>query len=198
MSEALYQDRNDAKRDNSVGVFLMPKRSGPGNKHLPKGISILYEDSDILAVAKPLDKLPDMQSIGFQEGQCVELVIGDRTDLGYKAMINNSEWGMLYKNEVFQPLRKGQHIKGFIKKLRDDGKIDLCLQKPGLEKVDEVSEKIIDKLKAAGGFVSVTDKSPPEIIYGLFGVSKKTYKKAIGALYKKRLIAIENKGIKLI
>jgi predicted RNA-binding protein (virulence factor B family) len=147
---------------------------------------------------KALDKLPDKQPIGFQEGQSVELVIGERTDLGYKAMINNSQKGMLYKNEVFQPLRKGQHIKGFIKKLRDDGKIDLCLQKPGHEKVDKVSEKIIDKLKVAGGFVSVTDKSPPEIIYGLFGVSKKTYKKAIGSLYKKRLIIIENEGIKLI
>lgn len=145
-----------------------------------------------------MDKLPDKQPVGFHEGQSVKLVIGERTDLGYKAMINNSQWGMLYKNEVFQSLRRGQHIKGFIKKLRDDGKIDLCLQKPGYEKVDEVSEKIIDKLKAAGGFVSVTDKSPPEIIYGLFGVSKKTYKKAIGSLYKKRLIIIENKGIKLI
>ncbi|MDQ7786853.1 MAG: hypothetical protein RDU01_04535 [Thermodesulfovibrionales bacterium] len=145
-----------------------------------------------------MDKLPEKQPNGFQEGQSVELVIGDRTELGYKAMINNSQWGMLYKNEVFQPLRKGQHIKGFIKKLRDDGKIDLCLQKPGYEKVDEVSEKIIDTLKAAGGFVSVSDKSPPEIIYSLFGVSKKTYKKAIGALYKRRIILIENKGIKLI
>jgi uncharacterized protein len=144
-----------------------------------------------------LDKLPDKQPTGFQEGQSVELVIGDRTDLGYKAMINNSQWGMLYHDEVFQPLRKGQHVKGFIKKLRDDGKIDICLQKPGYEKVDEVSKKIIDKLRAAGGFVSVTDKSPPEIIYGLFGVSKKTYKKAIGTLYKKRLILIGNKGIKL-
>lgn len=147
---------------------------------------------------KVLGKLPDKQPIGFQEGQSVELVIGDRTELGYKAMINSSQWGLLYKNEVFQPLRKGQHIKGFIKKLREDGKIDLCLQKPGLEKVDEVSAKIIDKLKTAGGFVSITDKSPPEYIYGLFGVSKKTYKKAIGALYKKRLIIIEHNGIRLI
>jgi len=141
-----------------------------------------------------LDKLPDKQPTGFQEGQSVELVIGDRTELGYKAMINNSQWGMLYHNEVFQPLRKGLHINGFIKKVRDDGKIDLCLQKPGHEKVDEVSEKIIDKLRAAGGFVSVTDKSPPEIIYSLFGVSKKTYKKAIGALYRKRLSSSKIKG----
>ena len=88
----------------------------------------------------------------------MELLIGDRTDLGYRSMINKSQRGLIYKKEVFQPLRKGQHIKGFIKKLRDDGKIDICLQKPGHEKVDEISKKIIDKLRAAGGFVSVTDK----------------------------------------
>jgi uncharacterized protein len=142
--------------------------------------------------------LPDKKAIGFQEGQSVELVIGEQSELGYKAMINNSQWGMLYRNEVFQPLRKGQQIKGFIKKVRDDGKIDLCLQKPGYEKVDEVSEKIITKLKKTGGFVSVNDESPPELIYSLFGVSKKTYKKAIGSLYRKRLIVIEDNGIKLI
>lgn len=134
----------------------------------------------------------------FQEGQSVELVIGDRTEIGYKALINNSQEGMLYKNEVFQTLRKGQHIKGFIKKVREDGKIDLCLQKPGHEKVEEVSERIIDILKARGGFIYVTDKSAPETIYGMFGVSKKTFKKAIGALYKKRLILIESNGIRLI
>jgi predicted RNA-binding protein (virulence factor B family) len=142
--------------------------------------------------------LRDKQPIGFQEGQSVDLVIGEQTDLGYNALINNSQRGMLYKNEVFQPLRKGQQIRGFIKKVRNDGKIDLCLLKPGYEKVNEVSVKIIDKLRASGGFVSVTDTSPPEIIYGLFGVSKKTYKKAIGSLYKKRLIMIDKEGIKLI
>jgi uncharacterized protein len=145
-----------------------------------------------------VDNLPDRQLVVFQEGQSVELVIGERTDLGYKALIDNKRQGMLYKNEVFQPLRKGQHIKGFIKKVRDDGKIDLCLQKPGPEKVDEVSEKIIERLRGAGGFIAVNDRSLPEIIYNLFGVSKKTYKKAIGALYRKRRIIIENDGIKLL
>jgi predicted RNA-binding protein (virulence factor B family) len=145
-----------------------------------------------------VNKVPDKQPVVFQQGQSVELVIGDRTEIGYKALINNSREGMLYRNEVFQTLRKGQRIPGFIKKVRDDGKIDLCLQKPGPEKVDEVSEKIVDKLKAQDGFISVTDKSAPEIIYGLFGVSKKTFKKAIGALYKKRLILIESNGIRLI
>jgi len=145
-----------------------------------------------------VNKFPDKQPAEFQEGQSVELLIGDLTELGYKALINDSRWGVLYRNEVFQTLRKGQRITGFIKKVRDDGKIDLCLQKPGHEKVDEVSETILDKLKARGGFISATDKSAPEIIYGLFGVSKKTFKKAIGALYKKRLILIESNGIRLI
>ena len=145
-----------------------------------------------------MNEFPDGQPVEFQEGQKVELVIGDRTEIGYKALINNSREGMLYENEVFQSLRKGQHIAGFIKKVRDDGKIDLCLQKPGHEKVDEVSKKIIDTLKAQGGFISVSDKSAPEIIYSIFGVSKKTFKKAIGVLYKKRVILIESSGIRLI
>jgi predicted RNA-binding protein (virulence factor B family) len=145
-----------------------------------------------------LDKLPDKEPVEFLEGQSVELVLGDSTEIGWKALINNSQWGIIYKNEVFQELRKGQHITGFIKKVRDDKKIDLCLQKPGTEKVDEVAGKIIDKLKTQGGFIPITDKSHPEFIYGLFGASKKTYKKAIGALYKKRLVLIERAGIRLV
>lgn len=144
------------------------------------------------------DLSPDKGKAGFQEGQAVELLICDRTDIGYRAIIENTCEGLLYQNEVFQTLRKGQHVTGFIKKLRDDGKIDLCLQKPGAEKVDEVAVKIMDKLKAHAGFIAVDDKSPPEVIYRLFGASKKTYKKALGALYKKRLILIETDGIRLV
>ncbi len=155
------------------------------------------DKSNHVVAAPKLDKLPDKGQVEFQEGQSVELLICDRTDIGYKAIINNSREGLLYRNEVFQPLRKGQHIAGFIKKVRDDGKVDLCLQKPGAEKVDDVSGKIIDTLKAQGGFIALDDKSPPEDIYRLFGTSKKTYKKAIGALYKKRLILIESAGIRL-
>lgn len=143
---------------------------------------------------KPLDKQPEE----FQEGQSVELLICDPTEIGYKAMISNSRIGMLYKNEVFQPLKKGQRITGYIKKIREDGKIDLCLQKPGYDTIDDISEKIMDKLKARGGFIPATDKSATEIIYGLFGISKETFKKAIGALYKKQLISIESNGIRLI
>ena len=158
----------------------------------------LDDKSDRIVASPKLDKFPDKGQVEFQEGQSVELLICERTNIGYRAIINNSREGLLYKNEVFQTLRKGQHIAGFIKKVRDDGKVDLCLQKPGAEKVDEVSGKIIDTLKAQGGFIALDDKSPPEDIYRLFGASKKTYKKAIGALYKKRLILIESAGIRLV
>ena len=157
-----------------------------------------FSDKSKRIVASPkLDKVSDKEQSEFQEGQSVELLIGDRTDIGYRAVINNSREGLLYKTEVFQTLRKGQHIAGFIKKVRDDGKVDLCLQRPGAEKVDDVAEKIIDKLKAQGGSIALDDKSPPEVIYRLFGASKKTFKKAIGALYKKRRILIESSGIRL-
>jgi uncharacterized protein len=156
-------------------------------------------DKDRRSVASPKqDKYYDDGPAELQEGQSVELLIGDRTDIGYKAIINGSREGLLYKNEVFQTLRKGQHIAGFIKKVRDDGKIDLCLQKPGPEKIDDIAARIIDRLKAAGGFIALNDKTRPEVIYSLFGASKKTYKKAIGALYRKRIIVIDDAGIRLV
>ncbi len=154
--------------------------------------------SDRIVACPESDKLPDKGPAEFQEGQSVELLICGRTEIGYKAIINNSGEGLLYKNEVFQTLKKGQHIAGFIKKVRDDGKVDLCLQKPGPEKVDDVSEKIIGQLKVQGGFIALDDNTAPEVIYRLFGTSKKTYKKAIGALYRKRLILIESGGIRLV
>jgi predicted RNA-binding protein (virulence factor B family) len=151
-----------------------------------------------IAASSKLDKFLDTHPADFEEGQEVGLFICETTEIGYKAIINDTHWGMLYKNEVFRQLTQGCRISGFIKKVRDDGKIDLCLQKPGYEKVDGISEKIIDTLIKQGGSIPVTDKSSPEIIYELFGISKKTYKKAVGSLYKKRRIIIGPGGIKLV
>jgi predicted RNA-binding protein (virulence factor B family) len=134
---------------------------------------------------------------GFYEGQKVELLISARTEMGFIAVINGTHKGILYKNEIFQPLKIDQEIDGFIKKLRDDKKIDLCLQKPGYKAIDALSKKIIDKLQQRDGFIAVTDKSTPKAIADLFGISKKTFKKAIGNLYKKKLIALEKDGIRL-
>jgi uncharacterized protein len=195
---------------NPVGVFLdwglkkdllVPFREQKQKMEEGRSyIVFLYVDDETrrIAASAKLDKFLGKLPVDLQEGQEVDLLICNKTDIGYKAIVNNTYWGVLYQNEVFQTLKKGQSIKGFIKKIREDKKIDLCLYKPGYEKVDELSGKILAYLKKQGGFISVTDKSSPEIIYGLFGISKKTYKQAIGALYKKRLILFEDKGIRLI
>lgn len=150
----------------------------------------------IIASAK-IDKFLDLQPPEYTEGQEVDLLIAEQTDLGYKAIVNQCHGGMIYKNEVFQRLAVGRRVKGFIKKIREDLKIDLSLQKTGGRAVDDIAQAVLATLQAHGGRIAVSDKSPPEDIYALFGVSKKNFKKAIGALYKKRLIIIDTNDIRL-
>ena len=133
----------------------------------------------------------------FKPNQKVTLLIATRTEMGFTATIDGIQEGILYKNEVFQPLKIGQKISGYVKKVRDDGKIDLCLQKPGYKAVDALSASIMYKLRHQKGFLRVTDKSRPDAIADLFGVSKKVFKKAVGNLYKQRLITLEEDGIRL-
>lgn len=142
--------------------------------------------------------LPEKKQSDFKEGQKVALLISARTEIGFIAVINGTHKGILYKNEIFQPLEIGQKIDGFIKKIREDKKMDLCLQKPGYKAIDGLAHNIMDKLQQQGGFIEITDKSRPRVIADLFGISKKTFKKAIGNLYKKRLIILEKNGIRLI
>ena len=134
----------------------------------------------------------------FKEGDAVDLLVYTQTDMGYKAVVNGDSWGVLYKNEVFQELKQGQKIKGYIKKIRPDGKIDLMLEKPGFQSVPDLSERIMNHLKAAGGSSPLTDETPPEEIYRLFGVSKKKFKMALGNLYKKRMLVLEQGSIQLV
>lgn len=133
-------------------------------------------------------------------GQEVSLVIADQTSLGLKAVVNHRCWGLLYGNELFQKLRKGQQLTGYIKRIRDDNKIDLSLEKPGFSKsrIDTVGAKIIQQLEANNGQLGLTDKSPPETIYAAFGVSKKVFKQALGALYKQRRITLNADGVTLV
>ncbi|KPJ97510.1 MAG: GntR family transcriptional regulator [Desulfobacterales bacterium SG8_35] len=157
----------------------------------------LDEKTNRITASAKLDKFFSQQPPDYAEGEEVDLLIYDKTDMGYKAVVNNAHGGMIYKNEVFQALHIGRQVKGYIKKIRADGKIDLSLQPSGYKKVDAVSRSILKTIKEHGGSIAVTDNSPPEDIYSLFGVSKKTFKKAIGALYKKRLISLNTDGIKL-
>jgi hypothetical protein len=158
----------------------------------------LDETSGRIAASSKLDKFLDLTPPTYKTAENVQLLICDKTDLGFKAIVNGTHWGILFYNEVFQPLERGQKIDGFIKQVRPDGKVDLCLHKPGFEKVTDLTDVILNYIKAQGGFMPVTDKNPPEEIYRLFGVSKKTYKMAIGSLYKKRLITFESNGTKLV
>lgn len=157
----------------------------------------LEEDQQRIIASTKLDKFLDAQPCTLKENQQVELFAAEQTDMGYKVVINDGYWGLLYENEVFQSLRRGQRLPGFVKKIRKDGKIDCGLHQPGYEKVHDTSWKILEELHKHNGFLPVTDKSAPEEIYAVVGVSKKTFKKAVGALYKKKMIRIGNKGITL-
>ncbi len=161
-------------------------------------VCVIFDEKNkrIMASSK-VDKYLSLQPPDYAEGEEVDLLIFDMTELGYRAVVNELHGGILYTSEVFQELFYGQQLKGYIKKIREDLKIDLILQPPGYQGVDDVSLAILQTMQEHGGSIGVTDKSQPEEIYSLFGVSKKTFKKAIGALYKKRLITIDAAGIKI-
>lgn len=165
-----------------------------GQSHIVR----VYLDSSLrIAASVKLDRYLDTWQVDFSVGQEVDLLICQQSDLGHKAIINGTHWGLIHFDDFFQSLKKGARVTGYIKKIRDDFKIDLCLDKPGYEKIDGISKAILDILKKQGGQIAITDKSTPEEIRALFGISKKSYKKAIGALYKKRLITIEAEGVRL-
>lgn len=195
---------------NRIGAFLdwglMKDLMVPfneQNKKMEEGhwyvVYVYYdEESKRLVASAKVEEFLDNEPLDYKEGQEVDLMIYSKSDLGYKAIVNNNHTGILYKNEVFRDIKTGEKLKGYIKKLRPDGKIDLSITKPGFQKVKDISEQIIDKLKEHKGFIPLGDKSPAEDIYNMFGVSKKAFKMAIGGLYKSRQIVIEDNGIRLI
>ena len=150
----------------------------------------------IVASAK-IDKYLDNIIPEYTFNQEVDLLVADDTEIGYKVIINNTHWGLVYHNEIFQRLEKGDHIKGYIKEIREDEKIDVSLTPLGYQKVEGIAKTILESLKVQGGYIAVHDKSEPDVIYSLFRCSKKAFKQAIGALYKQKLILIEPQGIRL-
>ncbi len=160
--------------------------------------TFIDEQTGRIAASAKIDKYLDKEEHSFEKNEEVDLLVYKETDLGLKAIINNKFSGVLYYNELLADLPIGDRLKGYIKKIRDDGKIDLSMQKQGFEKIDEVSQKILDNIKSQGGVIQCSDKSDPDLIYSIFGESKKTYKKAVGTLYKKKLISIEEDKIVLI
>lgn len=159
----------------------------------------LYEDprdGRIVASSKVDKFLDDDAPHDFKPRQAVNLIIANSTELGFKAIINHQHWGVLYKDEVFQRLSFGQSIKGYIQRVREDGKIDLTLNS-GKGSRDQHGKSIMDYLEKNKGHAPFHDKSDPAEIYSTFNMSKAAFKKAIGQLYKQRDIVIEKDGIRL-
>ena len=165
-----------------------------------KYLVYVYVDTNTkrIAASSKIENYLDNIPVDYDVDEEVDLIIVNETDLGYNAIIDNSHLGIIYENEVFQPLNPGDKIQGYIKKIRTDGKIDLRLEKIGYEKISSFVDRIIAELQKSKGFLPLTDKSSPEEIYKAFRISKKNFKAAIGALYKKRFIALEDNGIRLL
>jgi predicted RNA-binding protein (virulence factor B family) len=193
---------------NSTGAFvnwgvsakdlLVPYSEQRGK--LREGSNILvyvYSDkaSGRIVGTTKFNKLLDHTPANYTVNQQVNLIIAERSDLGYKAIVNGEHWGMIFPSDVFGKLFIGKQLKGYIKSIRDDGKINLSLQKIGVAKMDDLSTKILDLLDKKGGFLPLNDKSSPEAIFTTFRTSKGTFKKTIGGLYKQGKITIDKDGI---
>ncbi|GIU20747.1 GntR family transcriptional regulator [Shewanella colwelliana] len=176
---------------------------GEQHKEIEVGRSYLVyvfinKADDRIVASSKVEKFLDLTPPPYRNDQEVNLIIGGTTDLGYKAIIDHAHWGVIYKNEVFRELRFGQRLKGFIKRVRTDDKIDLVLQRGVKEELDKHANTIIFKLKQAGGLLPLTDKTDAEKIYAELAMSKKAFKKSIGGLYKMQKISIDSDGIRLV
>ncbi len=164
---------------------------------------IVYMDldkkTDRLYASNRIERFLQNDLISVKEDEEVSLLIWQKTDLGYTVIINNIHKGLIFENEIFTSLRIGDKITGYIKKIRDDGKIDVAIQAAGYWKTKDVnSSLVLEKLQEKGGFLSLTDKSSPEDIYATLGISKKAFKKTVGDLYKQKIISLESDGIRLV
>lgn len=164
---------------------------------------VVYLDLDLktdrLYASNRLERFINNDQLSVKEGDEVELLVLQKTDLGYAMIINHKHKGLVFSNEIFQDLHIGDRLKGYVKKIREDHKIDISLQPIGYRKFNEPnSELIVQQLIEHGGFLPLTDQSTPEEIYALLGISKKAFKKSVGALYKQKKIAMEDAGIRLL
>lgn len=159
----------------------------------------LYLDkhTNRIVCSSKIDKFLDRTPPRYKIGEQVDLVIANRTDLGQKAIINGQHWGMLFKSDLLKTVYPGQKMTGYIKEVRPDGKINLSMQKPGYSKVVDASGAILDMLREQDGFIVINDKSSPEVIFQHFGISKKAFKMAVGALLKQGKIVQEAGGLRL-
>ncbi len=156
------------------------------------------EASERIVASSRLDQfLFDASEGDFEEGEPVSLIAAGKTPLGVKMIVNGSHWGLLHRQEQLREPAIGERMRGFIRRIRPDGKIDLCLHRLPSEKTRDAADMLLDYLAAHEGFLPLTDKSSPDAIDRLFAISKGQFKKAVGALYKRRKITLHEDGIRL-
>ena len=183
-------------KDLFVPFREQPKPMEIGEWH----VVFLYLDQKsqrLLASAK-IDKFLESERLTVAEGDEVDLLVWQKTDLGYNVVVNQYHKGLIYANEVFQPLQIGDSLKGYVKKIREENKLDISLQKTGYEVVEPVAKQILEEVTKGKGFLNLSDSSSPEDIYNRLKISKKVFKKAIGGLYKQGIIRITDNGIYLV
>lgn len=156
------------------------------------------EESDRLVASAKIFKYLSNEELTVKEGEEVNLLIAEPTDLGVNVIINNRHRGLIYRNEIFQNLELGDQMKGFIKKVREDNRLDVSLQAQGLPNIEPSAAKVLGYLKMNQGFMTLTDKSRPEEIMAKMQMSKKSFKKALGSLYRQKLVRLEKNGTYLV
>ena len=157
----------------------------------------LDEDSYRIMASAKVERYLSNDMPPYHPGDGVEILVWQRTDLGYKVIVDNRFGGLIYATDVVRPLSTGTKTEAYVRQVRPDGKIDIVPQPDGPRKVDDFAEVLLDYIRQHDGFTTFQDKTPAEDIYATFGVSKKTFKKAVGDLYKKHLVTLEEGGIRL-
>lgn len=159
---------------------------------------LVDEQTDRIVASTRINRYLDKTPAPYSDGQAVNLLVLDKTPLGYNAIVDHAHRGLLYESDLSGALEIGQSLDGFVRAVRPDGGIDLALTQSGFGRVAPLAERIVEALENSGGFLDLDDKSPPEEIQRVFGTSKKAFKQALGGLYKKRKISLEKPGIRLV
>ena len=198
------RDATDIGAFMEIGIMkdlFVPKKNQndlikPGERHM----IYMYEDTltkRLVGTAR-INALVKEASEDIMPDDEVDILIWNERDMGWGVIVDNQYQGMVYKNQTFEPIAIGERRTAYVNRVREDGKLDILIQKPGAKNIDESAKAVIDALERNNRFLALTDKSSPEDISTALNMSKKSFKKAIGTLYKQRIISLEKEGIMLL
>jgi predicted RNA-binding protein (virulence factor B family) len=188
--------------DNGLMKDIFVPKSKQQRGMIPNGEYLvkiyLDEQTGRLAATERIEQFLGNEELTVKELELVDLIVYRRTDIGYVVIINNRHTGVLHHNEIYRDITAGDRFTGFIKKIYPDNKIDVSAGKPGYNRVEDETQKILRLLKENNGFLPYHDKSDPELIYSFFGMSKKTFKMTVGSLYRQKKVSLEKEGMRLV